>query len=130
MSTDTTVTVNPAMNKVVDLLEQFAEKMGVTGTEIWNLMVSQANVQVGIIVSYLVIGIITACIIPPLWIHAVKLNDTDSASHSHVVTVILCAVMCVITLICIIAFMSHIGALITCIMNPEYWAFTQLMSKL
>lgn len=132
MAVDTTVTINPAMDKAVDLIDQLAVKFGVAGSQLWDIMVSQATVQAVTILFYFLIAVVTGMFIPKYWVKADELeaNDVTRNSSKHIGMVVFTCALIIVCVISLLYSVFNIDTVITCFTNPEYWAFNKIMGSL
>lgn len=130
MSSDTTVTVNPAMNKAVDLLEQLSEKLGVTADHMWELMVAQANVEIITYIFTVITFIFAVFFLTKSWKKADDLENTEVNSTKHYFFVGLTMSLILISIVSGLGTLFGFDTFVTCIANPEYWAFKEIMDMI
>lgn len=132
MATDTTVTINPAMEKVAGLLEQLATKLEVSSDQIWAMTVAQAKVEVITYIAGVIILIISSVICIKIgtkiadW-ESGKVEVTNGQAVRSMVAIVIFSVIGVIALLVTII---NFGDAMFCMFNPDYWAFEDIMRKL
>ena len=132
MATDSTVTINPAMEKVAGLLEQLATKLGVDSDQIWAMTVAQAKVEVITYIAGVIILIISSVICIKI---STKIADWDSGkvevtNGQAVRSMVAIVIFRVIGFIALLGTIINFGDAMSCMFNPDYWAFEDIMWKL
>lgn len=114
----------------IKLLEKLAEKLGTTVEHLWSVLVKQALIDAitgcASTVFILVLGFIALNGARKLKVDEygdIQLNDKDT-SIPKVVVIIACFVLIITGLFCAT---FDVGAITTALLNPEYYAFKQIV---
>jgi hypothetical protein len=117
-------------DNAVMLLDKIAEKLGVTASYLWAVMLKQAPVYATIqLVEYAV----TILVIVLVFAYRKSLNKLVRGvfdSDVDILGVIGCIIFAIVSVAWIIACLASIGDTVTALVNPEYWALDQLLATI
>ena len=116
------------MENVKELIEELAKSLGTTAELLWEVMLKQAPVSVGI---YMAEGIVLSSLTLLVYKTAKHFmgKEKQSWDYREVVTALSVVFGVVVGLLWIV-YLLHIGTVITALVNPEYWALDQVLEKL
>jgi hypothetical protein len=117
---------NEVVSTIMDKLEQYAVGIGTTGEYLWGVMVKQAHVTALANLVGLVIGIVLLCTGIAIALNSNKLEKIYGEGGMIFACII--SVMLFVGSLIGIAASECIPVTITCLINPEYWAFQKVMS--
>ncbi len=108
-------------DRIAMLLQSLADKLGVTATHLWGVMVAQARVDFYVSVfQYVVIAI--CCYGSYRLVRWYADRDTDEAW-----AILVAPIVIGVSLMTIVAFCT-LDLFVASIANPEYWALKQILS--
>lgn len=127
--TETAQTIKESLEIISPYLQQIADKLGTTASELWKLLIKQAYVT-GItnIISYVAI-ILAIFGLFKFWVWMCKPFDEYSKNYEEycVLSVIMGFVSVGLGMSAIVFLTTSIKETITIFVNPEYWALSQLI---
>lgn len=115
--------------KLTELLEKLALKLGTTTEFLWVVLVKEAHLVAITDLIYIAMAIIAWI---PMWkTHFYLLNvknqiNYDNNDWTGIVIIILAVILLVLTL----ATLANIGEIIDGFFNPEFWALNYILSML
>jgi uncharacterized membrane protein YidH (DUF202 family) len=125
---EVTKTSNETVHIVMRKLEAVASSLGTTVKYLWGIMVKQATV-LAVMDALCLVGV---CILAYGYYKFVKYASMSkwyegyNSQGSWVLTVVLSVVMVALFLLAV----ALIPEMTTCIVNPEYWAFKEIIKEI
>jgi len=113
------------MDNSLEAINALADKLGTTAENLWVILVAQAN----IVFIYSVIGVVFIVVgdIVTIYLHKAIMKEKDGWENPTtlaIVTIILSILSFVFTLIMVLELIPN---MVTCIANPDYFAFKQIL---
>ena len=118
----TIITMDPTTEKMI---RELADKLGTTVEHLWGVLVRQAVVSSAVQLTLFALALLALI---PWTIKLVRSTfGDDPAWSSEDVVVPLWAITGIVWLVCLIFTLIWIPTAITTLINPEYWAFKQIV---
>ena len=112
-------------DKTAMLLQGLANKLGTTSEYLWGVLLKQAPVYAAINVAEMIATALIAYAYYRSWAWAkglVKDYDTEAFGFIYL------SLVGVFVLVLALASFFSVGNIVTALMNPEYWAFKQVLA--
>jgi len=112
--------------ELVPFLEKLSEKLGTTAEHLWQILIKQAPIDGMIDILSFISSIAVSIILYFVhkYLEKIKLYD----EYEYVGILMICGAI-IMMLWFVISFIVALGS-ITAFLNPEYWAFNQILSRL
>lgn len=114
-------------NEITPFLQELVSKLGTTTEYLWGILLKQATVQIYMDIFVITLTVITIILYSIFIYIAMKKKWYDYNSKFNTITLLVTFLGGTIILIMFIASLFCTMELITLYVNPEYWAFEQIL---